>query len=147
MATRKQKKLKKSSSYGKGNGHDAPSGFRKIDSPHISGFWVPEIAGQSVQGIVGELVSLEGKDGKPNVYYQLLLTSDEAGPVIGVDENKRKRKVEVGGGMMIGVGGAVLVNLLRNREGKEVLIQYTGLGPKRPGKNQARLFVAYERET
>jgi hypothetical protein len=139
MATRKKKVTRKSEAA-------APNGFRKIESPHISGFWVPEIVGQSIQGVIGDLITSPGKDGKPNVYCQLLLTTNDGGPVIGVDENKRKRKVEVGEGMIVGVGGAVLLNLLRNREGKEVLIQFTGLGPKKPGKNQARLFDAFERE-
>lgn len=140
MATRKKK-------ISKANGKDyAPNGFKKIESPHISGFWVPEIVGQSIQGVVGDLVTAAGKDGKPNVYCQLLLTSNEGGPVIGVDENKRKRKIEVGEGMIVGVGGAVLLNLLRGRDGKEVMIQFTGLGPKKPGKNQARMYDAFERE-
>lgn len=136
MAARKKKR---STSNG------APEGFAKIESPHMSGFWVPTIAGQSVQGVVGESITATGRDGKPNQYYLLMLTSNDSGPVIGV-ENGRKRTIEVGEGMMIGVGGAVLLSLLRGREGKEILARFTGLGPKKPGKSQARMFDVYERE-
>lgn len=135
---------KKGSKRSNGNGA-APEGFVKIDSPHMSGFWVPEIPGQTVQGVVGETITSAGKDGKPNQYILLMLTTNDGGPVIGVEEG-RKRKIEVGEGMMIGVGGAVLLSLLRGREGKEICAKFTGLGPKKPGKSQARMFDVYERQ-
>lgn len=141
MAAKKNGKTKRSKVAA-----NVPSGFRKVESPHMSGFWVPEIAGQQVQGIVGETITKPGKDGKPNVYCLLLLTSNDSGPIVGVDEGGRKKKIEVGEGMMVGVGGAVLLSLLRAREGKEVIAEFTGLGPKKPGKNQARMFDVYERE-
>jgi hypothetical protein len=126
----------------------APEGFTKVEGARIAGFWVPEIAGQSLRGIVGDMITKQGPDGKPNVYCHLTLTSDEiGGQVIGQDpDSKRKRKVEVGSGMVVGVGGAVLLSRLRGREGREVFIRFEGLGPKMPGKSQARLYDVYERE-
>lgn len=124
----------------------APTGFTKIESPHMAGFWVPEIVGQQVRGIVGETINGVGRDGNPNTYILLLLTDNESGPVIGVDEKKRKHRVDVGEGQMIGVGGAVLLSLLRGREGKEILARYIGLGPKKPGKSPPRMFDVFERD-
>jgi hypothetical protein len=135
---------KKKSKRSKDNA--APEGFRKVESAHISGFWVPEIIGQQVRGIVGESVTATGKDGKPNIYIMLTVTDNDSGPVISLDANKRKKPVEVGEGMIIGVGGAVLLSRLKGREGKEILAQYTGLGEKKAGKNPARMFDVYERE-
>lgn len=135
-----RKKMKRSKSNG-----NAPEGFAKIESPHMSGFWVPTLAGQAVQGVVGESITSAGRDGKPNQYYLLMLTNNDSGPVVA-KEDGRKKTIEVGEGMMIGVGGAVLLSLLRGREGKEIYAVFTGLGPKKPGKSQARMFEVYERE-
>lgn len=140
----KKKSAKRSN--GRAVESDAPYGFRKVEGGHIAGFWVPEIVGQTAQGIVGETITAQGKDGKPNIYCQLILTSNDSGPIVGVDENKRKKKIDVGEGMIVGVGGAVLLSRLRGREGKEILARFVGLGPKRPGKNQARMFDVFERE-
>jgi hypothetical protein len=119
----------------------SPAGFRKVET-HLAGFWKPEIPGQSVQGIVGEAVEVQGKDGKLNTFYSLTLTTNDAGPIKGKDD----KRVEVGEGQMIGVGGKMLLIFLRGREGKEVYISYTGLGPKKPGQNPPKMFDTFERD-
>lgn len=119
-----------------------PVGFRKVET-HLAGFWKPEIPGQSVQGIVGEAVEVQGKDGKINVFYSLTLTTNDGGPIKGKDD----KRVEVGEGQMIGVGGKMLLIFLRGREGKEVYISYTGLGPKKPGQNAPKMFDTFERDS
>lgn len=124
------------------NGATSPTGFRKVET-HLAGFWKPEIAGQSVQGIVGDAVEVQGKDGKINTFYSLTLTSDDCGPIRGKDD----KKVDAGAGQMIGVGGKMLLIFLRGREGKEVYISYTGLGPKKPGQNAPKMFDTFERES
>ena len=123
------------------NGAAVIPGFRKVET-HLVGFWKPEIAGQSVQGIVGDAVEVQGADGKINVFYSLTLTTNEGGPI----KDKANKKIEVGEGQMIGVGGKMLLVFLRGREGKEVYISYTGLGPKKPGMNQAKMFDTFERD-
>lgn len=125
----------------KRNGHStAPAGFTKVET-HLAGFWKPEIAGQSVQGIVGEAVDVKGKDDKINTFYTLRLT-EHGGPIKTADD----KKVEPEAGMMIGVGGKMLLIFLRGREGREVYITYTGLGPKKPGQNAPKMFDTFERE-
>lgn len=125
---------------------DAPEGFTKVEGAHIAGFWVPDVPGESIRGIVGDLISKIGKDGMVNAYRPLELTSNEVGgAIVTQDENKRKHKIEVGEGMIVGVGGAVLLSRLRGRDGREVFIRYTGLGEKQRGKNQARMFDVFER--
>lgn len=143
MAAKKKAKR----SYTRRNTNGAPEGFTKVEGAHIAGFWVPEIPGQSVQGLVGDFITKQGVDGKPNTYCHLTLTVDDVGgQIIGQDpDTKRKRKVEVGSGMVIGVGGAVLLSRLRGREGREVYIAFDGLGPKVKGKHQARLYNVFER--
>lgn len=118
-----------------------PEGFRKIET-HLAGFWKPEIEGQSVQGIVGEAVEVQGKDNKVNVFYSLTLTTDQGGPIVGKEKGK---PIDCVPGQMIGVGGKMLLIFLRGREGKEVYITYTGLGPEKPGQNPAKLFDTFER--
>lgn len=117
-------------------------GFRKVET-HLAGFWKPEIAGQSVQGIVGEAVEVQGHDGKTNVFYSLTLTTNDAAPIVGKDN----KKIAVGEGQMIGIGGKMLLIFLRGREGKEVFISYTGLGPKKAGQNAPKMFDTFERDT
>jgi hypothetical protein len=123
-----------------GTNGTTPPGFRKIET-HLAGFWKPEIAGQSVQGLVGEAVEVQGKDGKTNVFYSLTLTNNDSGPIRGKDD----KKIEVGEGQMIGIGGKMLLIFLRGREGKEVYITYTGLGPKKAGQNAPKMFDTFER--
>lgn len=132
---------KKTASRRNGSQTASPVGFRKIET-HLAGFWKPEISGQSVQGIVGEAVEVVGKDNKVNVFYSLTLTSNDCGPIKGKDD----KKIEVGEGQMIGVGGKMLLIFLRGREGKEVFITYTGLGPKKPGQNAPKMFDTFERD-
>jgi len=119
----------------------APPGFRKVETT-LAGFWKPEIEGQSVQGIVGEAIEQQGKDGKSNVFYLLTLTTDDAAPI----KDKSEKTIAVSAGQMIGVGGKMLLIFLRGREGKEVFITYTGLGPKKAGQNAPKLFDTFERE-
>jgi len=119
-----------------------PEGFRKVET-HLAGFWKPEIVGQSVQGVVGEAVEVQGKDGKVNVFYSLTLTTDQGGPIKGKDD----KKIDTVPGQMIGVGGKMLLIFLRGREGKEVYITYTGLGLKKPGQNAPKLFDTFERDS
>ena len=120
----------------------APRGFRKVET-HLAGFWKPEHAGQSIQGIVGEAVEVKGKDDKINTFYTLKLTSIEGGPIRTADD----KPVEMSEGMMIGIGGKMLLIFLRGREGKEVYLTYAGLGPKKPGQNAPKLFNTFERES
>ncbi len=136
MATRKYTKR----SVKRSSGNGMPGGFRKVDT-HLAGFWKPEIAGQSVQGLVGEAIEVQGVDGKVNTFYSLTLTTNDGGPVVGKDG----KKIEIGQGMMIGVGGKMLLIFLRGREGKEVYLTYTGLGPKKPGQNAPKMFDTFER--
>ena len=132
---------KKASKRAFKNGASAPEGFRKIET-HLAGFWKPEIAGQSIQGVVGEAVEVQGTDGKSNVFYSLTLTSDQGGPIVGKDG----KKIPTVPAQMIGVGGKMLLIFLRGREGKEVYITYTGLGPKKAGQNAPKLFDTFERD-
>lgn len=131
---------KKKATHRATNGH-APAGFRKIET-HLAGFWKPEIPGQSIRGIVGEAVEVQGKDGKLNTFYSLTLTTNDGGPIKGKDD----KRVEVGEGQMVGLGGKMLLVFLRGREGKEVFITYTGLGPKKPGQSAPKMFDTYEAE-
>lgn len=121
---------------------DAPEGFRKIET-HLQGFWKPEKPGEIVQGIVGEAVERIGLDGKPNTFYSITLTTDDSGPIKTREDNKT---IKVSAGQMIGVGGKMLLVFLRGREGKEVYLRYSGLGPAKRGQNPPKLFDTYERE-
>jgi hypothetical protein len=123
---------------------NAPPGFQKIETS-IAGFWKPDKPGQSVQGIVGEAVTVKGKDGN-NVFYTLTLTPDadgeaHGGPIATAEDKPVKGAV----GMMIGVGGKMLLIFLRGREGREVYITYTGLGKKKPGQSAPKMFDTYEK--
>jgi len=124
-----------------GSNGAAPAGFRKIET-HLVGFWKPTLAGQSVQGIVGDSVDVQGGDGKVNTFYSLTLTTNDGGPIVAKDG----KKVEVGEGQMIGVGGKMLLVFLRGREGKEVYLTYQGLGPKKPGQNAPKMFDTFEKD-
>lgn len=132
----------KKKSAGRGRDNGAPEGFRKVET-HLAGFWKPEIVGQSIQGIVGEAVEVQGKDNKINVFYSLTLTTDQGGPIIGKDD---KKKIEMHAGQMVGVGGKMLLVFLRGREGKEVYLKYTGLGAKKTGQNPPKLFDTYTKD-
>ena len=136
MAARKKTKVR-----GRGT-NNQPAGFRKVET-HLAGFWKPEIVGQSIQGVVGEAIEVQGADGKVNTFYSLTLTDDSGGPIVGKDG----KKVQISEGQMIGLGGKMLLIFLRGREGKEVYVTYTGLGPKKPGQSAPKMFDTFERET
>jgi hypothetical protein len=123
------------------NGAKIIPGFRKVET-HLIGFWKPEIAGQAVQGIVGDAVEVVGTDGKANTFYSLTVTTNDAGPIVGKDN----KKIDVGAGQMIGIGGKMLIPFLRGREGREVYLEYTGLGKKKAGQNAPKMFDTFERD-
>ena len=133
---------KKNNGTRKVNGATVIPGFRKVET-HLVGFWKPEIAGQSIQGIVGDAVEVVGNDGKANTFYSVTVTTNDSSPILGKDN----KKIEVGAGQMIGVGGKMLIPFLRGREGREVYITYTGLGKKKPGQNAPKMFDTFERDT
>lgn len=119
------------------------AGFRKVET-HLAGFWKASQDGQAIRGVVGEAVQVKGReDDKPNTFYTLQLTSVEVGGSIRTSDDKVV-KPEVG--MMIGIGGKMLLSFLRGREGREVMLIYRGLGPKKAGQNPAKLYDTYERE-
>ena len=84
---------------------------------------------------------MQGKDHKVNVFYSLTLTTEDGGPILGKDN----KAISCMPGQMIGIGGKMLLIFLRGREGKEVYITYTGLGPQKAGQNPAKLFDTFER--
>ena len=144
MAAKKNGRSARSKAAAAVNGTtSAPDGFRKVET-NLAGFWKPEVAGQYVQGYVGEAVERVGLDGKTNVFYSLTLTTSDAGPVV---PKGSKKAIEVSEGQMIGVGGKMLLIFLRGREGKEVYISYTGLGPAKSGQNAPKMFDTYERDS
>lgn len=136
MASKKAAKGKRS---GNGNSNGVPAGYVKVET-HLAGFWKPEIPGQAIEGVVGEAVDVKGKDDKINTFYTLKVTG-HAAPIRTADD----KKIEAESGMMIGVGGKMLLIFLRGREGKEVYITYSGLGPKKAGMNAPKMFETYER--
>jgi hypothetical protein len=136
MAARKATKSRNT------NGTPIIPGFRKVET-HLVGFWKPEIAGQSLQGVVGEAIDVQGTDGKMNTFYSLTLVNDDGGPIVSKDG----KKIAVHPGQMVGIGGKMLLAFLRGREGKEVYLTYTGLGPKKAGQNAPKMFDTFERDT
>lgn len=117
-------------------------GFKKVET-HLAGFWKPTHDGQHVRGIVTQAIEVKGReDDKTNTFYTLLLTAEDGGPIKDGDDKTIKPE----SGMMIGVGGKMLLSFLRGREGKEVLLIYRGLGPKKPGQSAPKLYDTYERE-
>ena len=133
---------KKTANGRKTNNAKIIPGFRKIET-HLIGFWKPEIAGQMVQGLVGDAVEAVGPDGKANTFYSLTVTTPDGGPI----KDKDGKKIEVAPGQMIGVGGKMLIPFLRGREGKEVVLEYIGLGKKKTGLNPPKMFDTYERDS
>lgn len=118
-------------------------GFRKVET-HLGGFWKPTHDGQHLRGIVGQAVEVKGKEDKMNTFFTLILTSTEGGPIFGGEGGDKKIAMEQG--MIVGVGGKMLLTFLRGREGKEVLLVYRGLGPKKAGQNAPKLYDTYERD-
>lgn len=115
-----------------------PAGFVEVQTT-LAGFWKPTIVGQSVQGIVGDAVDVQGPDGKTNTFYSLTVTDDHGGPIVGKDN----KPVKIAAGQMIGVGGKMLLIFLRGREGKEVYLMYDGLGKAKPGQSAPKMFRTF----
>lgn len=132
---------KKNGTTRKVNGAKIIPGFRKVET-HLIGFWKPEVAGQAVQGIVGDAVEVIGTDGKANTFYSLTVTTNSSAPI----KDKDNKSIEVSPGQMIGIGGKMLIPFLRGREGKEVYLEYTGLGKKKAGQNAPKMFDTFERD-
>lgn len=116
-------------------------GFKKVET-HLGGFWKPTQDGQNLQGIVVQAVEVKGKEDKTNTFYTVQLTNDASAPI--KDGEDRTIKAETG--MIVGVGGKMLLTFLRGREGKEVLLVYRGLGPKKAGQNAPKMYDTYERD-
>ena len=123
---------------------EAPEGFVKVETS-ISGFWKPEGAGESLQGIVGAPVEVKARvDGeKPNTFYTLHLTSEEGGPIVSGED----KAIDMRKGMIVGVGGKMLATFLAAREGKEVFLIYRGLGKAKKGQSAPKMYDTFERET
>src|SRR5574342_885853 len=102
-----------------------PPGFKKVEVS-IAGFWKPEKVGQSIQGVINEAITTQGKDGD-NTFYTLTLTPDvdgevHAGPITKTDKDGNDVPVKPASGMLIGLYGKMLLAFLRGREGREVHI-------------------------
>jgi hypothetical protein len=117
------------------------SGFKKVET-HLAGFWKPTADGQHLQGIVVQAIEVRGHEDKPNTFYTVQLTAETGGPIKDGDDKTIKTEI----GMIVGVGGKMLLTFLRNREGKEVMLVYRGLGSKKAGQNAPKLYDTYERE-
>jgi hypothetical protein len=116
-----------------------PSHAVKVDNA-INGFWKPSSPGEACQGIVGKQVESQGSDGKPNVFYMLRITNPQSGPIVQTGD---KPVTDVEAGMVVGVGGRTLASFFETNPGAEVILVYLGLGPKKPGKNPAKLYDTY----
>lgn len=121
----------------------APEGFREVDNA-MTGFWKPTSPGQTIQGIVGPMIVTKGADDKPNRFYTLRITNPERATAVQSTDGKAAADVEAGD--LVGVGGALLLSFLANREGQEVYLVYKGLGEKKRGKNPAKLYTTYAKE-
>lgn len=124
--------------------NNAPKGFKQVDNS-LSGFWKPSKAGQHLQGVVRHMIESKNalnSNGKPNQFYAIRLTSPDSGPII----DNHEKDVTPEEGMLIGVGGAVLLNFLAERVGKEVYLVYKGLGKAKKGQSAPKMYETYERE-
>lgn len=135
-AKKKAAKSKRSNGLG-----GAPEGYSKVET-HLVGFWRPTIEGQSVNGTVGEPIDVRGADGKINQFYSLTLISDQGGPI----KDKDDKTIPTVPGQMIGIGGKMLLVFLRGREGKDVYLQYIGLGKAKPGQSAPKLFATFQKD-
>lgn len=124
---------------------NVPAGFSEIDNS-LAGFWKPTQAGQSLQGIVGHMI--EGKNtqnasGKPNMFFAVRITDPYvSGPIMDAGD----KPVQIDGGELVGVGGAVLVSFLSERVGQEVFLVYKGLGRAKRGQNAPKLYSTYAKD-
>lgn len=120
----------------------APKGFKKVETG-ISGFWKPTKGGShSVQGVVGHAVETKGADDKPNTFYMLRLTTDEGGPIVTGQNKPVKMRV----GMVVGIGGRTLQTFLHENMGREVYLEYRGLGEAKKGQSAPKLFDTFVSE-
>lgn len=119
----------------------APKGFRKVETA-LGGFWKPTKKGQSVMGVITEKVTLKGVEGKDNVFFSLRLTTEEAGPI----EDSEGKSVKPRVGMLVGVSGAVIRTFATGREGREVYLEFQGMGKPKGGKQAPRLYDCYDSE-
>jgi hypothetical protein len=122
---------------------NAPKGFKQVDNS-LGGFWKPTKAGQHLQGLVGHLIEAKSsvRDGKPNRFYAIRLIGADSGPIVNTDD----KEIPAEDGMLVGVGGAVLLNFLHERIGKEVYLAYRGLGKAKKGQNAPKMYDTFERE-
>ena len=126
----------------------APKGFKKVETG-MAGFWKPTKAGQHIRGIVGEAIETAGipvKDaegkmvpGKPNTFHTLRVLDEKSGPV----QDSKEKALKVYEGMRVGIGGRVLQNFLTEYQGKEVYLEYKGLGVAKKGQSAPKLFDVY----
>lgn len=123
----------------------APEGFAEVDNSLI-GFWRPDEVGQTLQGIVSHDIETKGAEGKPNRFYAIRITDPDRcqGITTSSDEDETS-EVTPERGRLVGAGGAMLLAFLAGREGQEVYLIYKGLGPKKGGKNPAKLYATYAR--
>jgi hypothetical protein len=119
----------------------APKGFKKVETG-LGGFWKPTKEGQHVQGIIGHAVETKGVDGKPNVFYTFRLLDEKSGPIV----NANGKPLKTYEGMLIGIGGKTLLTFFADRLGKEVYIEYQGLGVAKRGQNAPKLYDTFESE-
>jgi hypothetical protein len=119
----------------------APKGFKKVETG-TAGFWRPAKKGDCLQGVVGTARTVEGADGKPNTFFSIRITNVKSGPIA----TKSGKRVTPHMGMNVGAGGTVLRDFLTGREGREVFLEFTGMGEASKGHSAPRLFDCYDSE-
>lgn len=119
----------------------APTGFRKVETSML-GFWKPDGAGEMIQGIVGAPIEVIGADKRPNKFFPITLTTVECGSIVNQDD----KEVEPRLGGMVGVSGAMVLNFLLARAGKEVVLVYQGKGKAKPGQSAPKLYECFEKD-
>jgi len=123
----------------------APEGFVEVDNSLI-GFWRPEKVGSTLQGIISHAIETTGAEGKPNLFYAIRITDPaRCKEIVSKDEDDDAIEVQPERGKLVGAGGAMLVAFMSGREGQEIYFIYKGLGPKKSGKNPAKLYATYAR--
>ncbi len=120
----------------------APKGFRKVETS-LAGFWKPEKAGQCLRGVVGHAIEARSPTGETNTFYSIKLTDILGGPVVSRAGKTIKHAV----GQQVGVGGKTLLTFLRENVGREVYLEYKGLGDAKKGQNAPKLYDCYVMET
>lgn len=121
-----------------------PDGFVEVDNS-LAGFWKPTLPGQSIRGIVGHLIEAKSgrADGKMNRFYALRITDPKvSGPIVSGEGDK---VIETEAGALVGVGGAIILSFLAEREGQEVYLVFKGMGRAKHGQNAPKLYATYAR--